>query len=113
MQKRVCCCQIATLWRKEMERCPHKGHESDWWVKGRLGGATRHDRNIKRPLLMRPNLRSANGVNMLGPRWSESMDQEHARAREKVRLGGVMIYLDLLHQLKSSSPGHRKQIRKI
>lgn len=80
---------------KVMERDRHRGREIDLWVKGRLEGAIRYDRNIKRPLLMRPILRSANWVNMLGPSPSESTTQGRARARKKVRPEGVIILLGL------------------
>jgi hypothetical protein len=111
MERCVCGSRTVMLWRKEMERGPHRGRVGDWWVKGRLGGATHYDRNIKRPLWTRPILRSANRVNMLGPPSSESMGR--AGARKTVRPEGVIIYLDLPHQPRNSSPDHRKQIRKV
>ena len=106
MEKSVCGSRI--VMRKEMERGPHRGREDDWWVKGRLGGAIRYDMSIKRPQLTHPNLRIASGVNILGPLQGERMNQGRARAREKVRPEGMIVYLDSLHRPRSSSPDHRK-----
>ncbi len=43
------------------------------------------------------------------------MDWKLGRTRKKVRLGwgGVIIFMDLRNRPRSSSPGHRKLIRKL
>lgn len=50
-------------------------------------------------------------MNTVGPHPSGSTDQ--VQAQKKVRLEGVIIYLDSLHQPRSNSPDHRKQIHKV
>lgn len=95
-----------------MERVPRRDRVGDRGVKSCLGRAIRRDRSIKKPLWMHPIPRLANRASMLDPRSSENMDQGDARARKKVRLGGVIIYLDSPRRPMSSSPDHRKQIRK-